>query len=909
VAALSAVKAVGAGGCVRKVLHADVMATARLRHGTSLAASAQLREGFGRFFRDRGHVQLPSSSLLPEVGDGSLMFVNAGMVQFKDRFLGLEGSGSGSNFSRATTVQKCLRAGGKHNDLDNVGFTPRHHTFFEMLGNFSFGDYFKEEAIVLAWEFVRKELQLPEEKLRLTVHHTDEESERIWSRVAGPNVPIHRLGDEDNFWKMGDGVGLPCGPSSEIFVDTGLEGDDKYLEIWNLVFMQNRSTESGGLELLPRPCVDTGMGLERVAAVLQGVESNFETDLLGPLVEAANTVCREHGGSPLPFCSNVIADHIRACAFLIADGVVPSNTGRGYVLRRIIRRASGFGYRAGIQGPFLAGLLPVLIESFGGAYPELAERQGAIAQVLSSEEEHFAPIVALGFQTIDEQEAKHGCIDAETAFKMQDTFGFPMDLTTAAAAERRLPVDVDGFKALMEEQKLRSAAAASFTSHESWTSDLRVEPTFVGHDSLGVEDATVLSFREMPDGTSLLSISPCPFYAEAGGQIGDRGFVTNRDGQEFEVLDVTRPYKGGIALVLSKASEGCFNIGESVQAKIDLEHRRHCSQHHTATHVLQAALRKVLGPSVVQTGSLVTPSRLRFDFLHNGAISNAQLMQVETLVNQVALQNRPVATEEMTLDEAKTKDAMMLFGEKYDDVVRVVSVGESAEEHEPFVDDALRSVELCGGTHVKRTGELFPFKIVSESSVAAGTRRVEAVVGVAAQQWYEEKVASLQIIAEETGASESDTQGVVQAVRKLSAQETNWKKMVKNLRKELFSRPRDPCVSCDGIRLYQVDDLTPEDAKQTAKSLQELAATVSKNEPDVLHVLVCGKNRIVFSTESASIHAGSTLRACVEMLGGKGGGGAKLAQGLIELDSDEADRLEKIMRAATECITQLERKL
>jgi len=597
--------------------------------GTGMRAN-EIRSSFLDFFERNGHERVESSPLIPNSNDDTLLFTNAGMVQFKDSFLGKEDRG----YVKAVTSQKCVRAGGKHNDLENVGFTPRHHTFFEMLGNFSFGAYFKEEAIVMAHDYVDKELGLPKDRLRVTVFEDDDESEMLWRKIAGPNVPIHRLGKQDNFWSMGSGIGTPCGPCSEIFYDTELEvcDEDRYLEIWNLVFMQYQMKEDNFLEALPKPCVDTGMGLERIASVLQGCDSNFEIDTLAPLVEASCSITGQSSG----FTEKVIADHLRASAFLIADGVVPSNVGRGYVLRRIIRRACGFAHRAGIEGPFMTKLLDTLEETFQyngvSHFPQLKERRLVIEAVIDSEERIFFATLARGMGMLDKHIKEHNQLDPEFVFKMYDTYGFPTDLTATIGNSHGIKVDFQAVNKLQERQRMSSGAGISWAQDvdkktglvpkEEW----RVFPEFTGYTSLNEVNAKVLAVAEGPsENTKWVAISPCPFYGESGGQSGDRGSLIFEN-TVHKVEDTVKPYKGGIALLV-RGGVGPLelNVGDFVEARVDVPWRNGCAVHHTATHLLNAALRHVLGEQILQAGSMVTCNRLRFDFTHPSALSKEQV--------------------------------------------------------------------------------------------------------------------------------------------------------------------------------------------------------------------------------------------------------------------------------------------
>ncbi len=704
-----------------------------------MSTTAEIRNRFLDFFRARGHEVVPSSPLVP-ANDPTLLFTNAGMVQFKDVFLGAEKR----PYRRAASAQKCLRAGGKHNDLDQVGYTARHHTFFEMLGNFSFGDYFKEEAIVYAWELLTEVYGLPRERLWVSVYHTDEEAFRIWERTIGiPTERIVRIGDNkgapyasDNFWQMAD-TG-PCGPCTEIYYDHGPgsrggppgspEADgDRFVEIWNLVFMQFDRQADGNLLPLPAPCVDTGMGLERLAAVLQGVHSNFEIDLFRALVRAAASLtgCEDPHHPSL----RVIADHIRAVAFLIAERVLPSNEGRGYVLRRIIRRALRHGFKLGRREPFFHRMVEPLVEAMGDAYPELRERQDFIAGVLAQEEDRFSETLAAGMRIFEEVAASAvDRIPGEAVFRLYDTYGFPVDLTADMARERGLSIDLEGFENAMAEQRERARQASAFGGGLQLPAELvaRLPATrFRGYEAEALEDAEVVAL--LADGRpvealeaeqdGVVILAETPFYAESGGQVGDTG-VLEAPGMRFEVRD-TQKIAGQFHAHLGRVRQGRIARGDRVRAAIDGGRRAAIRLNHSATHLLHAALREVLGSHVQQKGSLVAPDRLRFDFTHFGPLSAEELARVERRVNEQIRANREGEVREMAFDEAIAAGALAFFGDKYGERVRVLRFGDF-------------SVELCGGTHVARTGDIGLFRIVSQSGIAAGVRRIEALTGEAA---------------------------------------------------------------------------------------------------------------------------------------------------------------------------------
>lgn len=700
--------------------------------------SAQIREAFLSFFEEKGHTRVASSSLIPG-NDPTLLFTNAGMNQFKDCFLGLEKRA----YTRATTSQKCVRAGGKHNDLDNVGYTARHHTFFEMLGNFSFGDYFKRDAITYAWEFLTSDkwLNLPKDKLWVTVYASDDEAYDIWTKEVGiPAERMVRIGDNkgapyasDNFWAMGD-TG-PCGPCTEIFYDHGPdiwggppgspeEDGDRYIEIWNNVFMQFNRTADGVMHPLPAPSVDTGMGLERVSAVLQHVNSNYEIDLFQSLLNAAAQAigCANEGQASL----KVVADHIRSCSFLIADGVLPSNEGRGYVLRRIIRRACRHGNKLGAKGSFFHQIVAALVGEMGEAFPELKQQQAHIERVLKTEEEQFAKTLENGLKILEQDLAglSGSVIPGDVVFKLYDTYGFPADLTADIARERELTIDEEGFEREMEAQRQRARASSAFGMDYNSLVKVDGDTRFLGYQGYSGAGQIVALFKDGQAVDSLLEgeegvvvLDQTPFYAESGGQIGDCGYLEGA-GVRFDVRDTTKA--GGAFLHHGVVAKGSLSTGASVKAEVEGEVRQATALNHSATHLLHAALRQVLGEHVQQKGSLVDSQRLRFDFSHFEAIKPEQLKALEDIVNAEIRKNSAVDTEETDIETAKAKGAMALFGEKYGDQVRVLSMGDGF------------SVELCGGTHVSRTGDIGLFKIISEGGVAAGVRRIEAVTGAAA---------------------------------------------------------------------------------------------------------------------------------------------------------------------------------
>ena len=698
--------------------------------------SAEIREKFLRFFESKGHTIVPSSSLVPG-NDPTLLFTNSGMVQFKDVFLGQDKR----PYTRATSSQRSVRAGGKHNDLENVGYTARHHTFFEMLGNFSFGDYFKRDAISFAWELLTGVYGLPKDKLWVTVYQEDDEAYDIWSKEVGvPAERIIRIGDNkgaryasDNFWQMAD-TG-PCGPCTEIFYDHGPdiwggppgspeEDGDRYIEIWNLVFMQYNRDEAGVLHPLPRPCVDTGMGLERIAAVLQHVHSNYEIDLFQHLIAAAQKAVHVAGGEAGIDAASlkVIADHIRACAFLIVDGVIPGNEGRGYVLRRIVRRAIRHGYKLGARTPFFNTLVAALVGEMGEAYPELARAEQRVTDILRLEEARFFETIAHGMEILDTALAglpKDGVLDGETAFKLHDTYGFPLDLTADVCRERDLNVDEAGFDAAMNRQREQARAAGKFTMAAALSYE-GPATQFEGYATLSTESTIVALYKEgvavnslAAGETGVVVLDKTPFYAESGGQVGDDGVLNSVHG-EFLVED-TQKIQAQVFGHHGTLRQGSLTVGNTVDACVNVQDRERTMRNHSATHLMHKALREVLGEHVQQKGSLVDPEKTRFDFAHNAPMTMEQICAVEELVNREIMRNLPTDAREMAIEDAQKLGAMMLFGEKYGDSVRVLDIGSSRE--------------LCGGTHVARTGDIGLFTILSESGVAAGVRRVEALTG------------------------------------------------------------------------------------------------------------------------------------------------------------------------------------
>jgi alanyl-tRNA synthetase len=845
---------------------------ARLKSMTS----SEIRGSFLEFFRKNGHAVLPSSSLVP-ANDPTLLFTNAGMVQFKDLFLGLEVR----DYSRAATAQRCVRAGGKHNDLENVGYTARHHTFFEMLGNFSFGDYFKREAIHFAWNLISGTLGIPKDRLWVTVFKEDDEAERIWTEEIGIDpTRCTRMGEESNFWSMGE-TG-PCGPCTEIFYDHGAEiaggppgspdeDGDRYVEIWNLVFMQYDRSSDGVLVPLPKPSVDTGMGLERVAAVMQGVHSNYDIDLFKSLIRSAAEIT---GTDDLESSSlRVIADHIRACTFLIVDGVVPSNEGRGYVLRRIIRRAIRHGYKLGQTQPFFHKLVPSLVREMGAYYTELVSGEARATQILAQEENRFAETLTTGMALLDAEAAKltSTVIPGETVFRLYDTYGFPLDLTADVARERGLSIDQAGFDAAMEAQRGRARAASKFGSELRDSVKLSGKTDFLGYDrltdkglvtSLIFDGAVVDALRPGQEGQVVLDHTP--FYAESGGQIGDSGVLIGATAR-FTVRD-TRKIGASFAHV-GVLEAGELRVGDAVEAQVDRERRISIALNHSATHILHAALRKVLGTHVEQKGSLVAADRLRFDFSHAQALVPEELRQVEELVNSVIRNNAPVETRVMALDEAVAAGAMSLFGEKYESDVRVLSIGDF-------------SMELCGGTHVERAGDIGLFKILSESGVAAGVRRVEAVTGKTAYEWVVHTDQVLRDIAAMLRGSRED---VDEKVRELVERSRRLEKEVQQLKTKLASGQGGDLTSqakdVGGIKVLaaQIDGA---DAKSLREAVDQLKSKLGSSVI-VLATVQEGKVVLVVGVSAdllTRMKAGEIAGAVAAQVGGKGGGRADFAQ-------------------------------
>ncbi|APW91843.1 MULTISPECIES: alanine--tRNA ligase [Enterobacteriaceae] len=848
-------------------------------------STAEIRQAFLDFFHSKGHQVVASSSLVPH-NDPTLLFTNAGMNQFKDVFLGLDKR----NYSRATTSQRCVRAGGKHNDLENVGYTARHHTFFEMLGNFSFGDYFKHDAIQFAWELLTSEkwFALPKERLWVTVYESDDEAYEIWEKEVGiPRERIIRIGDNkgapyasDNFWQMGD-TG-PCGPCTEIFYDHGdhiwggppgspEEDGDRYIEIWNIVFMQFNRQADGTMEPLPKPSVDTGMGLERIAAVLQHVNSNYDIDLFRTLIQA---VAKVTGATDLSNKSlRVIADHIRSCAFLIADGVMPSNENRGYVLRRIIRRAVRHGNMLGAKETFFYKLVGPLIDVMGSAGEDLKRQQAQVEQVLKTEEEQFARTLERGLALLDEELAKLSgdTLDGETAFRLYDTYGFPVDLTADVCRERNIKVDEDGFEAAMEEQRRRAREASGFGA--DYNAMIRVDSAseFKGYDHLELNGKVTALFV---DGKAVDAINAgqeavvvldqTPFYAESGGQVGDKGELKGAN-FSFAVED-TQKYGQAIGHI-GKLAAGSLKVGDAVQADVDEARRARIRLNHSATHLMHAALRQVLGTHVSQKGSLVNDKVLRFDFSHNEAMKPEEIRAVEDLVNTQIRRNLPIETNIMDLEAAKAKGAMALFGEKYDERVRVLSMGDF-------------STELCGGTHASRTGDIGLFRIISESGTAAGVRRIEAVTGEGAIATVH---ADSDRLSEVAHLLKGDSNNLADKVRSVLERTRQLEKELQQLKEQAAAQESanlsSKAIDVNGVKLL-VSELSGVEPKMLRTMVDDLKNQLGSTII-VLATVVEGKVSLIAGVSkdvTDRVKAGELIGMVAQQVGGKGGGRPDMAQ-------------------------------
>lgn len=846
-----------------------------------MKTTASLRQAFIDFFVERGHHPVASSSLVPG-NDPTLLFTNAGMVQFKDVFLGAEAR----DYQRAVSAQRCVRAGGKHNDLENVGYTARHHTFFEMLGNFSFGDYFKQEAIEYAWSFLTKECGLPAERLWVTVFEEDDEAASIWLDQIGVDPSrFSRIGAKDNFWAMGD-TG-PCGPCSEIFYDHGPEipggppgspdeDGDRYIEIWNLVFMQFDRASDGTMSPLPKPCVDTGMGLERLAAVLQGVHSNYEIDLFETLIASASDLTQTNDLSAPSL--KVIADHIRACAFLVADGVLPSNEGRGYVLRRIIRRAIRHGHQLGAEGLFFSEMVEPLSHVMGEAYPELVDKKHEIKQVLAREEERFGETLDQGMSLLNEALAdiKGTVIPGDIAFKLYDTYGFPIDLTRDIARERGLSIDEAGFDQAMDSQRARARAAGSFKIADVLSSEALSQlpaTQFLGYDHLSITNAHVVGLihdhklveRVEMDQTVMVFLDKTPCYGESGGQVGDCGVIESGDAT-IEVTD-TQKIGGAFFAHQGRVVSGTITTGQSVNVRVDEGRRLDIVRHHSATHLLHAALRDVLGTHVQQKGSMVAPDRLRFDFSHPQPLSSADIAQVEAWVSERIVANVPSKIEEMAYDDAIASGALAFFGDKYGDQVRVVRFGDF-------------SVELCGGTHVERMGDIGPFKIISEGGVSSGVRRIEAVAG---QPGFAYQQSRERVLLKVAGLLKTQPEELDLRIEQVLERSRLLEKELDRLKSEMATVAgddlADQAIEINGVSVLaaQVAGMDPSELRTTLDQLKNKLGSA---------VIVLGSNaedgvRLVAGVSqdlTAKIKAGDLVRRVAEAVGGKGGGRPDFAQ-------------------------------
>ena len=839
--------------------------------------TSDIRKAFLDFFNSKNHEVVASSSLVPS-NDETLLFTNAGMVQFKDVFLGTETK----NFKRAATSQRCIRAGGKHNDLENVGYTLRHHTFFEMLGNFSFGDYFKEDAIKFAWEFLTEELKLDKEKLWITVYKDDDEAEEIWKNIIGIDPGrIARLGDDDNFWSMGD-TG-PCGPCSEIFYDhgehidgtpPGAEGDegDRFIEIWNLVFMQFNRDESGKMEPLPKPSVDTGMGLERIAAVLQSVNSNYETDVFKDLINASEKILGSEGSTS----HKVIADHIRSSVFLISDGVIPEKEGRGYVLRRIMRRGIRHGYKIGAKKPFMHLLVKDLIKLMNSAYPELKKKQKDIIELIKNEEIKFFETLETGIEILEEtiSNMKNKTLSGDVVFKLHDTYGFPFDLTADIAREKQLDIDEERFNECMNQQKQTSKASSSFVSSLPAASGIE-ETKFLGYENLESDSKVLVIWKDQEridaaknNEEIFFACNQTPFYAEAGGQIGDKGKFASQS-STGSILDCKK--QGKVYIHKAIVDKGSIKTGDVIKMSVEKEKRSAIAIHHSSTHLVHAALRAVLGDHVQQKGSLVDENKLRFDFSHTKPLTKEEITKIEDIVNKEALKNLEVKTELMKLDDALKSGAMALFGEKYDDDVRVLTMGENSY-----------SVELCGGTHVNRTGDIGFFVITNQSSVASGIRRIEALAGSKSIE-HVKKLRDVNLSLQNSLNVSADE--LQEKVNSLIEENKKLKKSSKSksAKKSVISSEMHEFGDWKLI-VEQVDVEDTKDLRSLAdeqKNTNEKLCVVIFTESSNKIALVCG----VTKNLSESLSAKEVVSELSNQINGKGGGRSDFAQGAGETDN------------------------
>jgi alanyl-tRNA synthetase len=860
--------------------------------------TVEIREAFLAYFEQQEHNRVSSSSLVPG-NDPTLLFTNAGMVQFKDTFLGADPRA----YDRATSSQRCVRAGGKHNDLENVGYTARHHTFFEMLGNFSFGDYFKHDAIRFAWDFLTVNLGLPPEKLWVTVHVSDDEAEKIWTDEIG--FPIERISrlEEDNFWQMGD-TG-PCGPCSEIFYDHGEdipggppgsedEDLDRYIEIWNLVFMQYNRDQEGNMNPLPKPSVDTGMGLERIAAVMQKVHSNYEIDLFQALIGAVARIL--HVKDLEEKSLRVIADHIRSCAFLIVDGVMPGNEGRGYVLRRIIRRAIRHGNKLGATTPFFYKLVPTLCEQMGEAYPELEKLQPQVEKVLLIEEEQFAKTLENGMQILEETLADLSGteIPGDVVFKLYDTYGFPLDLTNDIARERNLTLDIAGYDAAMTQQRTRSQEGGSFKVDYNESLQLEGKTEFIGYETLEGEGVVTALLRDGEQVTSLnvdesgvVVLDRTPFYGESGGQVGDSGYLTTRDAR-LEVGETGKASDQHLHQV--KVLQGSIVVGDTLQAQVDAGVRQRTRLNHSATHLLHAALREVLGDHVQQKGSLVDSDRLRFDFSHPEGVTDEQVKTIENIVNDHIRGNSDVQTRVMSMDDAVAAGAMALFGEKYGDEVRVLSMG-----------DAEFSVELCGGTHVDRTGDIGLLRITSESGVASGVRRIEGVTGPNALARVDALEQQLAAVCE---VVKGNPDNVAAKVSSLRSENRDLEKEIARLKQKLASSAGGD-LTAEAVEVNGIKVLAANVDGADAKSLRDtLDQCKNKLGSAVILLSAVNDDQIALAAGVTKdltdrVKAGDLMKEFAQRLGGKGGGRPDMAQG----GGSDVKALPDVLKAVPEWVS------
>ncbi|MBB72487.1 MAG: alanine--tRNA ligase [Legionellales bacterium] len=862
-------------------------------------STKDIRQAFLDYFAKHDHEVVHSASLIPN-NDPTLLFVNAGMVPFKDVFLGHEQR----PYSRATSSQRCVRAGGKHNDLDQVGYTARHHTFFEMLGNFSFGDYFKREAIKYSWDFLTNVLQLPAEKLWVTVFEDDDETADIWLNEMGVDpARFSRCGEADNFWSMGDSG--PCGPCTEIFYDHGEDipggppgspeqDGDRYIEIWNLVFMQYDRLPNGVMEPLPKPSVDTGMGLERIAAVMQGVHNNYEIDLFQPILQAISKLSGEKDLTNTSM--RVIADHIRSCAFLIADGVIPSNEGRGYVLRRIVRRAIRHGHKLGLEGRFFAKLVEPLVAEMGEAYPILVKSQTHITHILQQEEDQFARTLDQGLQILEQDIAglKDKTISGQTIFKLYDTYGFPADLTGDIARERGLQLDLEGFKAEMEKQRSQSKQASKFAADYHDKLHIEGETEFKGYDYLDhpakitglYKDGNAVDSLVAGD-KGIIIMEQTPFYAESGGQVGDQGFIDSDNGS-FSVHDTQK--RGKAYAHFGEMTEGTLKADEKVHAKVDLHIRHDTALNHSATHLLHAALRELLGSHVMQKGSLVEASRLRFDFAHHESISAAQLREIEDLVNDKIRANMPVTVHNMAPEEAIEKGALALFGEKYGDEVRVLEMGDF-------------SMELCGGTHVDRTGDIGFFKITSESGIAAGVRRIEAITGRGAIAWSQALDNELSLAAASVKATRDNFS---ERLQQLLERNRNLEKQVEQLRHKLASGGGGTDLLAQVEDIGGIKVLATKIEGADSKSLRNVADQMKdKLQSAIILLATVNEDKVnlvagVTKDCTTKVKAGDLVNHVASQVGGKGGGRPDMAMA----GGNDPAQLDAALASVKEWITE-----